>query len=182
VLASEIALPLAGRLDTYPRDFTLSDCMSFDPNIPPEDPLGTPPPPPPLEVPFERPGVTPGTGLPRNIAAALACIFLLIGGIAFYILDRRDRYVRFYALQSIVLSTVFCVIGLALKISGGILGFIPWVGPHLFHPFFDLLSGLTFIVFLVLWIPLIWNAYRGKTHEMPYLWRTAKRHIPGALL
>lgn len=158
--------------------------MSFDPNIPPEDPLRPPPPPPippPLDVPFEQPGVTEGTGLPRNIAAALACIFLLIGGIVFYVLDRRDRYVRFYALQSIVLSAVFCVISVALRISSAVLGIIPLVG-RLFHLFFGVLSAVTGIVFLILWIPLIWNAYRGKTHEMPYLWRLAKRHIPAALL
>jgi uncharacterized membrane protein len=161
--------------------------MSFDPNSPHEDPHGSPPPspppftPPPLDVPFEQPGVTEGTGLPRNIAAALACIFLLLGGLAFYILDRRDRYVRFYALQSIVLSGVFCVIGVALKISGAILGIIPLVG-WLFNKFFGLLSVVTGVIFLLLWIPLIWNAYRGKTFEMPYLWQAAKRHIPQALL
>lgn len=157
--------------------------MSFEPHSSPEDPLGTPPPSaPPLEVPFEKPGVTEGTGLPRNIAAALACIFLLLGGIAFYILDRRDRFVRFYALQSIVLSGVFGVFGFALKITGLILGFIPWIGPHLFGPIFSLLAGVTFIIFLLFWVPLIWNAYRGKSHEMPYLWAAAKRHIPQTLL
>jgi uncharacterized membrane protein len=153
--------------------------MSFDPNLPPEDPLGTPPPP--VDAPFQQPGVTQGTGLPRNIAAALACIFPLVGGLAFYILDRSDRYVRFYALQSIVLGGLLCVIALAIKVSSAILGIIPLVG-WLFQKFFSVLSGATGIVFLLLWIPLVWNAYRGKTHEMPFLWRTAKRHIPQALL
>src|SRR4051794_36884149 len=162
--------------------------MSFDPNTSPEDPLGpppTPPPPPPLETPFEQPGVTEGTGLPRNIAAALACIFPLVGGIVFYIVDRRDRYVRFYALQSIVLGTVICVISLCLNIATGILHFVFRLIPfldRLFLSFFGLLSAIAAVVFVLLWIPLIWNAYRGKTFEMPYLWKAAKRHIPQAFL
>jgi uncharacterized membrane protein len=155
--------------------------MSFDPHSPPEDPLGPPPTPPPVETPFEQPGVTEGTGLPRNIAAALACIFPLVGGIVFYILDRRDRFVRFYALQSIVLGGVICVISLCLNIAGAILHIIPFVG-WLFLKFFNVVSAVTAVIFVLLWIPLIWNAYRGKTFEMPYLWRAAKRHIPQALL
>jgi uncharacterized membrane protein len=157
--------------------------MSFDPNASPEDPLGPPPtpPPPPLDAPFEQPGVTEGTGLPRNIAATLACIFPLVGGIVFYIVDRRDRYVRFYALQSIVLGLGICAISLWLNIGAALLHIIPFIG-WFFGKIFNILSAITAIVFVLLWIPLIWNAYRGKTFEMPWLWRTAKRHIPQALL
>ena len=38
------------------------------------------------------------TGLPSNVAAALAC-FPLVGGIIFYILEKRDGFVRFYAMD-----------------------------------------------------------------------------------
>src|SRR6476660_1086193 len=41
------------------------------------------------------------TGLPSNLAAASACI-PLIGGIIFYVLEKRDGFVRFYAMQSII--------------------------------------------------------------------------------
>ena len=41
------------------------------------------------------------TGLPSNVAAAIACI-PLIGGIIFYILEKHDSFVRFYAMQSII--------------------------------------------------------------------------------
>jgi len=36
------------------------------------------------------------------VAAAIACI-PLIGGIIFYILEKHDSFVRFYAMQSIIL-------------------------------------------------------------------------------
>lgn len=160
--------------------------MSFDPNFPPhrDDPLpGEVPPvePPPLGTPLSRPDVTVGTGLPRNIAAALACIFPLVGGVVFYILDRRDAFVRFYSLQSIVLGGVFFVLGIFLQISGHILGFIPLLG-RLFAWSLGLFSNVLGIVFLILWVILICQAYRGKLWEMPVLWRAAKRHLPQTLL
>ncbi len=154
--------------------------MSFDPHSPPEDPLGTPPTPPippPLEVPFEQPGATEGTGLPRNIAAALACIFPFIGGIVFYFLDRRDRFVRFYALQSIVLGLVYIVACVAFDVAIFILHRIPVIGWLFSMGYF-----LTNLAFCVLWICLIWNAFRLRTYEIPVLWRVAKRYIPSALL
>src|SRR5436305_13341684 len=73
----------------------------------PADPLepqpvsGSSAPPP---APPPAPEVNPSTlDLPSNIAAALACI-PLIGGIIFYIMEKRDSFVRFYAMQSIILG------------------------------------------------------------------------------
>src|SRR5437899_10798770 len=66
--------------------------------MPDEVPTQSPPPPGP------EPETTPkstSTGLPSNVAAAIACI-PLIGGIIFYILEKHDPLVRFYAMQSII--------------------------------------------------------------------------------
>src|SRR6266496_3334010 len=66
--------------------------------MPDEVPTQPPPPPGP------EPGATAksgSTGLPSNVAAAIACI-PLIGGIIFYILEKHDSFVRFYAMQSLI--------------------------------------------------------------------------------
>src|SRR2546428_13938959 len=63
----------------------------------PTDP-SQPPPPSPEPEPI---GASTSTGLPSNVAAAIACI-PLIGGIIFYILEKRDSFVRFYSMQSII--------------------------------------------------------------------------------
>ncbi|HEV7401985.1 MAG TPA: hypothetical protein VGO11_03630 [Chthoniobacteraceae bacterium] len=151
--------------------------MSSDPHSPPEDPLGPPPQPPPVEAPFEQVGATEGTGLPRNIAAALACIFPFIGGIVFYFLDRRDRFVRFYALQSIVLGVVYLVACIAFDVSIFIFHRVPVLGW-----FFAKAYLLASLALCVLWLCLIWNAYKGKTFELPVLWKVAKRYIPQVFL
>ena len=139
----------------------------------PEDPLGAKPSEPPPTPPFTPPAVTEGTGLPRNISAALACIFLLPGGVVFYILDRRDAFVRLYALQSIVLSAVSFALYLAFYICFLIVAHIWGV-----RTLFTIAARLCDLGFLVLWILLILNAYQGRMFEMPVLWRMAKRYIP----
>jgi len=62
---------------------------------PPEEPVR--PPSPPVAGPEPGPKST-STGLPSNVAAAIACI-PLVGGIIFYILEKHDSFVRFYAMQ-----------------------------------------------------------------------------------
>ena len=69
-----------------------------------------------------------GTGLTRNIAGALAYSLGIITGILFMVLEpyRRDRFVRFHAMQSIlyfVFAVAFSigwsiVVGILMNISG----------------------------------------------------------------
>src|ERR1700736_2838114 len=64
------------------------------------------------------------TGLPSNIAAALACI-PLIGGIVFFILEKHDSFVRFYSMQSIILGGAWLLFSIAASIVGLIFRSIP---------------------------------------------------------
>src|SRR6188768_739731 len=70
---------------------------------------------------------TGSTGLPTNVAAALACI-PLIGGIIFYILEKHDQFVRFYAMQSIIFGGVWFLFSLASAILQWIVSVIPFAG------------------------------------------------------
>src|SRR5215475_15588839 len=111
------------------------------------DPEPTPPPPP------SSPEVGPksaSTGLPSNVAAALACI-PLIGGIIFYILEKHDSFVRFYAMQSIILGAAWLVFYIAAMIVHGVFSAIPGIGGILLF-FLQILVALIYIVSLVLWI------------------------------
>src|SRR6185437_16475202 len=86
-----------------------------------------PPQPPP---PSPEPGITAkstSTGLPSNVAAAIACI-PLIGGIIFYILEKHDRCVRFYAMQSIIFGGAWLLFNIVSRILFLILWSIPAIG------------------------------------------------------
>ena len=79
------------------------------------DPVEPPPPsPPPVPEP-DALAKSNSTGLPSNVAAALAC-FPLIGGIIFYILEKNDRFVRFYAMQSIIFGGVWILFNIVSAI------------------------------------------------------------------
>src|SRR5881275_3454195 len=93
----------------------------FDP-IPPVDPI-----PPRATEPVGTGATSSTTGLPSNVAAAIACI-PLIGGIIFYVLEKRDSFVRFYAMQSIIFGAAWLLFNIASGILHAILWSIPGVG------------------------------------------------------
>src|SRR5947199_123965 len=66
----------------------------------PTDSSQTPPPPPSPEP--EPSATSASTGLPSNVAAAIACIALIVC-IIFYILEQRDCFLSLYAMQCIIM-------------------------------------------------------------------------------
>src|ERR1041384_6424435 len=86
----------------------------------------TPAPPPSGPGPELGPKST-STGLPSNVAAALACI-PLIGGIIFYIVEKHDAFVRFYAMQSIIFGGAWLLFSIVSRIVTWIFATIPGIG------------------------------------------------------
>ena len=136
----------------------------------------TPPPPPPSAGP-ELGTKSTSTGLPSNVAAALACI-PLIGGIIFYILEKHDSFVRFYAMQSIILGAAWLVFYIAAMIVHGVFSAIPGIGGILLF-FLQIVVALVYIVFLVLWIVAMVKAFTNVRWEIPYIGPIARKQIEG---
>src|SRR5947207_14089716 len=89
------------------------------------DPVDPSLPPPPAPDPTPEPNArSTSTGLPSNVAAALACI-PLVGGIIFYILEKRDGFVRFYAMQSIIFGCAWILFDIISKLLFALFGSIP---------------------------------------------------------
>jgi uncharacterized membrane protein len=143
--------------------------------MPDEEPVAPPPPPSPEPGPGPQSG---STGLPSNVAAAIACI-PLVGGIIFYILEKRDGFVRFYAMQSIVFGGAWLLCWIVYVIAHTILGSIPAIGL-----FFTIVLGLAWalisIAFLVIWIVAMVKAFTGVRWEIPYIGPVARRQMEGA--
>src|SRR5258705_11562579 len=108
--------------------------------MPDEEPI--PSPPPPNAGPEPSPNPT-STGLPSNVAAALACI-PLIGGIIFYVLEKRDSFVRFYAMQSIIFGGVWILCSIVYQIVWHLFSSIPGIGG-----FFGFILGLAWALISV---------------------------------
>src|SRR5438105_6253527 len=116
------------------------------------------PPPPPSPGPETGPKST-STGLPSNVAAAIACI-PLIGGIIFYILEKHDSFVRFYAMQSIIFGGVWILVSIVYHIARAILTPLPVIG-LIFTIILGIAWALISIAFLVIFIITIVKAFTG---------------------
>src|SRR5918911_2888193 len=130
----------------------------------PTEPPATPPPPSPAMPPDPNTRST-TTGLPSNIAAALACI-PLVGGIIFYVLEKRDGFVRFYAMQSIIFGAAWILFDIVSKILFAIFGSIPAIGGLLVF-FWAILQALVHIAFLVIWIIAMVKAFTNVRWDIP---------------
>lgn len=93
------------------------------------------------------------SGLDANVAAALAYAVGWVTGLAFYLVEQENRFVRFHALQSMI---VFGVLSLAwmVALSVPVLG---WIVAFLVIP----------PVSAVLWLLLMYKAYRGERYKVP---------------
>ncbi|HET9418022.1 MAG TPA: hypothetical protein VFO30_01660 [Chthoniobacterales bacterium] len=137
------------------------------------DPLEPTQPPPPM--PPEPTTRSTTTGLPSNIAAALACI-PLVGGIIFYILEKRDGFVRFYAMQSIIFGAAWILFDIVSKILFAIFGSIPAIGGLLVF-FWAIVQALVHIAFLVIWIIAMVKAFTNVRWEIPYVGPVARKQV-----
>ena len=101
------------------------------------------------------------TGLQENVAGLLCYVAGWVSGLVFLLLEDENRYVRFHAVQSII---VFGVITVAQIV----LGWIPilnWVTT----PIIGLLG-------FVLWVVLMVKAYQGKLYKVPWAGAYAERY------
>jgi uncharacterized membrane protein len=146
----------------------------IDPSQPPPSPVTTPPS---VGPEPDAAGKSTSTGLPSNVAAALACI-PLIGGIIFYILEKQDNFVRFYAMQSIIFGGAWFLVGIVLKIMMSVLLIIPVIGW-----FFAILLGILWVLgwlaFLVIFLITVVKAFTGTRWEIPYIGPLAQKQMGG---
>lgn len=105
------------------------------------------------------------TGLQPNIAALLAYVLTWVTGLIFFLIEKQNRFVRFHAMQAILLGAVVVVTQIVLTIIGWVLGNI--LG--LFSLLTGLLSFVVMIGFLIGWIFCMIKAYQGQMFKLPVI-------------
>src|SRR4030043_743483 len=100
----------------------------------------------------QRAGTASTLDLEPNVAGLLCYVGGWISGIIFLLLEQKNKFVRFHAIQSII------VFG-ALHIAGIILGSIPFIGL-----FFGYIIG---VLGIILWIVLMVKAYHYQRYRVP---------------
>jgi len=102
------------------------------------------------------------TGLSPNTAGLLCYVGIWISGIIFFVLEQKNKFVRFHAAQSIV------VFG-TITVAGVILGLIPVVG--------DAFSTIIGIIGFIVWIIMIVKASSGEWYKLPWAGDVAEKMV-----
>lgn len=92
-------------------------------------------------------------GIDENVEALLCYVLGWLTGILFLLLEQENRFVRFHAMQSLVVFLTLFVLSL-------VVGLIPIIG--------TLISILILPVSLILWILLMFKAFQGEKYKLPW--------------
>jgi uncharacterized membrane protein len=103
------------------------------------------------------------TGLDANVAATLSYALGWVSGAAFLLLEPENRFVRFHALQSVI---VFGALSIAWVVALSVLPLLGWIVAFLVIP----------PVSAVLWLTLMYRAYRGERFKLPAAGDMAEQH------
>lgn len=121
------------------------------------------------------PALAASSGLTPNVAAALAYVLGLITGIVFLVLEpyKRDRFVRFHAMQSVL----FCVAAIVFSIAWSILvdvliSISAWTAVALTP--IGLIISLGFFLF---WLFLMYQAYSNREFRIPIIGAIAAKQL-----
>ncbi|OGC58148.1 hypothetical protein A2976_04770 [candidate division WWE3 bacterium RIFCSPLOWO2_01_FULL_41_9] len=99
-----------------------------------------------------------------NIEAALSYFLTPFSGIAVFILEKENKFVRFHAFQSILFGVVaFGAWSIASALTAVLIGLI--------------LIPIVQIATLILWFFLMYKAYKNEEYHLPLLGDIAKQQV-----
>jgi len=101
-------------------------------------------------------------GLAENVVGLLCYVLGWVSGLVFILIEQENKFVRFHAMQSMIVFGV-------LMIANFVIGWIPYIGA-----FF---VWITSVVAFILWIVLMVKAYQGARYKLPWAGDLAERWV-----
>lgn len=102
-------------------------------------------------------------GIDANLAALLTYVLGFFTGIAFLVLEKENKYVRYHAMQSTLVFASIMVINVALSV-------IPFFGPLITI----FLIGPAAVI---LWLVLMYKAYNNERFKFPIIGDIAEKQV-----
>ena len=100
-------------------------------------------------------------GMKAELAAALSYVLGFVTGIVFFILEKKNEFVRFHAMQSIILFASLFVLGTIFSL----IPIINWI-----------ICPLISLGGFILWIILLIKASQGEYFELPWIGKIARKN------
>ncbi|WP_436345546.1 DUF4870 domain-containing protein [Natronorubrum sp. FCH18a] len=113
------------------------------------------------------------SGLDPNVAGTLSYLFGFVTGLIFFLIEGDNRFVRFHAAQSMVVSGLFLLAYIAVSIVGTVLTTIMFASTSTFliGSVVSLFLGLVWLGLALggfaIWAYLMVTTYQGKTTRLP---------------
>ena len=104
------------------------------------------------------------TGMQANVAALVSYALGWITGLIFFLIEKDNKFVRFHALQSII---VFGAISVLMVIVSILFQIFMMARLYFMFQFLSLVSNLLWLAALILWIILMIKAYQGEKFKLP---------------
>jgi len=108
----------------------------------------------------------PSAGLSPNVAGLLCYVAGWISGIVFLVIEKKSKFVKFHAWQSIMTFGVLTVVQIIVS------GILAAIGAATFSPgliiFAGVLGTIIWVLMVVLWIILMIQAGTGKMWKLPW--------------
>jgi uncharacterized membrane protein len=108
------------------------------------------------------------TGLDPKVANLLAYLFSWLGGLIIWLLEKENRFVKWNALQALILGVVEVA---AIIVVSVILGLIPYIGWFFFSWLGYLIAGACWILAIV----AIVMGFSGKSFKIPGISKLADK-------
>jgi uncharacterized membrane protein len=112
-----------------------------------------------------KPETESSTGMTANVAGLLCYVALWVTGIVFVVMEKKSKFVKFHAWQSIITFGALTVVQIILSILGAIAWAISPFGG--LWRFANVLGIIVWVIIVGLWIALMLLAYQGKMWKVP---------------
>jgi len=101
------------------------------------------------------------TGLQENVAGLLCYVGWWVSGLVFLLIEKDNQFVRFHAIQSIIVFAVVTVAYIVFSLIPFSFVFIPIVS----------------VIAVILWVILMIKAYQGKLFKLPWAGEMAAKRV-----
>jgi len=100
-----------------------------------------------------------------------------LGGIVFYFIEKRDFFVRHWAVEAIFFGAAWFLAQIVVMTLGGIFSHTPGIG-LIFALLFGLLHFIVWLGGVILWIIGIIKAFQGQKWEYPFISAQGRKLFP----
>lgn len=109
-------------------------------------------------------------GLGENIEGALCYSFGFVTGIIFLFLEDENKFVKFHAIQSIIVFLPLFIIYIAII-------FLPMVGLLMNMMSWPIIIPILSLIIVIFWLFMMYKAFVGEIYKLPIIGDFAERCI-----